>query len=107
MERYSASDKAVRTPRSEKWLDECFYNRITRKVRKDATVSIENISYDVPMQFIGMKVDIRYLPGDMGDAYILYEGTKSSIRVTDKVANCHTKRNNGPVLDYSRIGGND
>lgn len=105
MERYSASDKAVRAPRSNEWLNECFYNRITRKVRKDSTVSIDKVSYDVPMQFIGMKVDIRFLPGDMGDAYILYEGTKSPIRVTDKVANCHTKRNNGPVLDYSRIGG--
>lgn len=105
MERYSRTPSHSRTPVSREWLDGCFYNRIKRKVHKDATVSIDNVSYDVPMQFIGMYVDIRFLPGDMGDAYILYEGTKSPIHKTDKVANCHAKRNNGIELDYSRIGG--
>jgi len=104
-ERYQATKDAVHLPSSQKWLDECFLNRIIRKVRKDATVSIDSVSYDVPMQFISQKVEIRYQPNDMDTAAILYENEHFPIRRTDKVANCHTKRNNPVNIDYSQIGG--
>lgn len=104
MYRFRATGDHIRKPESSDWLDDCFYNRISRKVRKDSTVSIDKVSYDVPMQFIGMTVDIRYIPGKMETAYILYEDTRSPIRKTDKVDNCHTKRNN-PPLDYSKLEG--
>ena len=104
-ERYQATKAGVKAPSSREWLDECFLNRITRKVRKDATVSIGNNSYDVPMQFISQKVEIRYSPGDMSSAFILYEGERFPIRVTDKNENCRTKRSNPAAIDYSRIGG--
>ena len=90
--------------KSREWLDECFLNRVVRKVRKDSTVSIDSVSYDVPMQFISQKVEIRYVPSDMDTACIFYEGERFPIRQTDKVANCHTKRNNPLPIDYSKIG---
>ena len=105
MTRFQSTCKNVRRPISREWLDECFYNRIFRKVRNDSTVSILNVCYDVPMQFIGMKVEIRFLPNDMENAYILYENTKSPIKKTNRIENCHTKRNNPTPLDYSKIGG--
>ena len=86
-------------------MADCFLNRVVRKVRKDSTVSIDSVSYDVPMQFISQKVEIRYVPSDMDTACIFYEGEKLPIRQTDKVANCHTKRNNPLPIDYSKIGG--
>ncbi len=57
--------------RSREWLDECLLNRVVRKVRKDSTVSIDSVSYDVPMQFISQKVEIRYVPSDMDTANTL------------------------------------
>lgn len=102
--RHKDSDYEIRKPQSSLWLDECFYNRIRRCVRKDATVSIQKESYDVPMQFIGMQVEIRFIPGKMESAYVLYEGTKNPIRLTSKTDNCHTRRNNPSTLDYSKIG---
>ena len=105
LERYHASKDHPRRPESRQWLDDCFYNRITRKVRKDSTITIDKICYDVPMQFISAKVDIRYLPDDMASAYILFDGQKFPIRQTNRNDNCHTKRNNLPVIDYSRAGG--
>ena len=54
------------------------------------------------MHFIGMTVEIRYLPDDMSAAYILYDGIHYSIRKTNKVDNCHTRRNN--EIDYSKVG---
>ena len=107
MTRFQNTCQNVRHPLSREWLDECFYNRIFRKVRNDSTVSIFNVCYDVPMQFIKMKVEIRFLPDDMENAYILYENTKSPIRRTNRNDNCHTKRNNPAALDYSKLGGNN
>ena len=103
--RYQDTKSHSRTPQSREWLEECFLNRITRKVNKDSTVSINKMSFDVPMQFISMKVDIRYQPSDMDTAFILYEGMHFLLLRTDKNANCHTKRNNAPTIDYSKLGG--
>lgn len=105
LERYQASKDHPRQPESRQWLDDCFYNRITRKVRKDSTISIDKVCYDVPMQFISAKVDVRYLPDDMTSAYILFDGEKFPIRQTSRNDNCHTRRNNPPAIDYSKAGG--
>ena len=103
-DRYRVSEKSVRIPVSADWLDGCFLNRIWRRVRKDSTVSIDKVSFDVPMQFISQKVEIRFLPDDLSHAFILFEDNKFPIRITDKNENCRTKRNSTP-LDYSKIGG--
>ena len=105
LERYRRSCGRIRIPESRSWLDECFMNRVNRRVNRDATVSIDRVYYDVPMQFISSKVEIRFLPDDMDSAYILYEGEHYPIRKTDKNENCRTKRNNAPAIDYSRMGG--
>lgn len=104
LDRYEASKEHPRKPQSHEWLDDCFYNRISRKVRKDSTISIDKVSFDVPMQFISAKVDIRFLPDDMDSAFIIFENQRFPIRRTNRNENCHTKRNNASI-DYSRIGG--
>lgn len=105
LERFQNTKTHPRHPESPQWLEDCFYNRITRKVRKDSTITIDSVCYDVPMQFISAKVDIRYLPDDMTSAYILFEDKKFPIRQTNRNDNCHTKRNNLPTIDYSKAGG--
>ena len=105
MERYSRHLDRIRFPRSREWLNECFMNRIIRKVNNDSTVSIDSVSYDVPMQFIRMKVEIRFLPDDMKNAYILFDGKRYPIRPTNKVENSRTKRENAFSIDYSMNGG--
>jgi len=105
MTRYSRHIDRIRLPKSREWLDECFMNRVKRKVNNDSTVSIDSVLYDVPMQFIRMKVEIRFLPDDMKSAYILHEGKQYSIRTTNKLENSRTKRENTPVIDYSMNGG--
>jgi hypothetical protein len=104
-ERYQNSDDVIRKPESLEWVEECFLNRIWRKVRKDSTVSINKVSYDVPMQFISQKVEIRYRPDDMDHAMVCYEDAMYPIRKTDKNENCYTKRQNPPAIDYSKMGG--
>lgn len=105
IERYSRHINRIRFPKSREWLDECFMNRTIRRVNNDSTVSIDSVSYDVPMHFIRIKVEIRYLPDDMKNAYILYDGKRYYIRPTNKLENSRTKRENTPVIDYSMNGG--
>jgi len=103
IDRYLRTKEHARAPKSQEWLNECFMNRVTRKVNNDSCVTIDGVLYDAPQQFIRMKVDIRYLPNRMEDAYILYEGKKYPIPATDKVANSKAKRNNPtPAFSYYR-----
>ena len=105
MDRYLRTKNYIRIPRSREWLDNAFYNRISRKVRKDSVVKINETEYDVPAQFTGMNVEIRYNPNHMEDAYLLYNGEHFPIHRTDRVANSTMRRNNPPVtIDYSGTG---
>jgi len=104
IERYQRGINHVRIPKSKEWLDECFMNRVTRKVNLDSTISIDKVYYDVPMQFIRSKVEIRFFPDRMQDAYIFFEGRKYPIRKTNRVENGRTKRNNQNAIDYSKMG---
>lgn len=104
MDRYLKTKDQAKVPESREWLDECFLNRIKRRVKKDSTISIRKVSYDVPMQFIGQTVEIRFQPDDMSTAFALYDGKRFPVRPTNRVENCHTKRNNIEI-DYSKIGG--
>jgi len=99
-DRYMEDISRVKMPSDKEWLDNCFMNRIKRRVRNDATVIIDKIMYDVPMEFIRSTVEIRYLPDAMENAYIWYEEKKYPIRKTNKVENGRTKRNNGYEVDY-------
>lgn len=98
----------IRKPSSREWLDECFMNRTERKVKKDSTISIDKVWYDVPGEFIGNRVEVRYLPGDMSSAYIFFEGKHFPISPTDRNENCrHRKKKSTPSLDYSKMGGGE
>lgn len=104
LDRFLRTKEHIRAPSSAQWLEESFNNRITRKVNNDSCITIDGVCYDAPQQFIRMKVEVRYLPGQMEDAYILYDGIHYPIPATDKAANSRTKRNNLPAIDYSLKG---
>lgn len=105
MERYQRGINHVKIPQNKEWLDECFMNRVTRKVNLDSTISIDSVYYDVPMQFIRAKVEIRFLPARMQDAYIFFDGKKYPLHQTNRVENSRTKRQNEHAIDYSKMGG--
>ena len=106
IDRYLRTKNYIRIPRSREWLEECFYNRIFRKVRKDSVVKVNDTEYDVPAQFCGLSVEIRFNPSSMDDAYMLYNGERFPLILTDRVANSSTTRNNPPLtIDYSGKGG--
>lgn len=105
-DRYLADVTHVKMPTSSEWLTTCFHNRVIRLVKNDATIVINHVLYDVPMEFIRTKVEIRYLPDDMEHAYIFYEGNQYPIRKTNKVENSKTKRNNTYHISYEEEANN-
>jgi len=105
--RYLATNNRIRKPKSREWLEEGFHNRILRNVNRDATIHMQNVCYDAPMQFIGQKVEVRYLPGMFDSAYILYGGEHYPIRPTDRVANGKIRREKALVIDYEKEGSGD
>ncbi|UCC96050.1 MAG: hypothetical protein JSW40_04675, partial [Candidatus Omnitrophota bacterium] len=53
-------------------LDLAFYMSIKRKVKNDATVSVNSILYEVPHTFIGKIIELRY-PADNPDVLTIYD----------------------------------
>jgi len=102
MERFLATRGRIRLPESDEWIRECFMNRVIRKVRNDSTLSIQNIQFDVPMQFIRQTVEVRFLPDMLSEAYIFEKGVHYPLKLTDKQANSRVKRETWPTVDYSK-----
>jgi transposase InsO family protein len=104
MDRFLRTRTSIKTPQSREWLDDCFLNRERRKVRSDGTLQIRKVQFDVPLQFIGQTVDVRFPPDCLDEACIIYDNTKYMLRKTNKAENARTKRDN-PKIDYSWNGG--
>lgn len=102
MNRFLYTRGRIRIPESEEWLHECFMNRASRKVRNDSTLSIQNIQFDAPMQFMRQSVEVRFLPDCLSEAYIFDNGNRYPLKLTDKQANSKTKRETWPTVDYSK-----
>ena len=98
--RYMEDIAHIRMPKSAVWLDECFLHRVKRRVNNDATVMINKMLFDAPMEFIRSTVEVRYRPGEPDSAFILDNGTRYPLRLTDKAANAKTKRSNGYHVRY-------
>ena len=73
MDRFMADvkDISLKTITDEE-LDRSFEVTIHRRVKNDSTVSIKNILYECPPEFIGKKIQIRY-PIDKPEALTIYE----------------------------------
>lgn len=104
--RYMEDTAHIRMPKNSGWLDGCFLYRVSRKVRNDSTVMIDGRSFDVPMEFIRSKVEVRYRPGDYDSAFIYDSagGKSYPIRLTDKVANSKIRRSNKYSINYGGAG---
>lgn len=76
------------------WINECFLHEESRKVNGDSTVVINHRSYDVPSQYIGLSVLIRFDPKTYETVYLYDPANKKKIDIkrTDKVENSKTRR---------------
>lgn len=80
-------------------------NRTTRRISRDATLELDCRCYDAPMQLIGQKVEVRYLPDDSEKVWVFSEGKRYQARLTNRMENGKTKRENQVAIDYSTVLG--
>jgi transposase InsO family protein len=99
MDRYLKTRDKIKTPLNREWLDERFLNRERRKVRNDGTIQVRKVLFDVPLQFTGQVVDVRFPPDRPEEAYIASGDRKYPLRVTNKAENARSRRL--PVIDFS------
>lgn len=59
---------------SEQEIRNTFLYRVVRKVKNDATVSIDTKLYEVPSKYIGSRINIRYDPTNDAEAWIFSDG---------------------------------
>ena len=57
------------TRKSNEDIDECFLHRVTRQVRSDSTISLNNIIYEVPQKYIKKNIIIKYNPENIKELY--------------------------------------
>lgn len=104
LDRYQLSlSEYPRQRANEEILEEFFLAKIFRKVNKDATISLKNLIYEVPPQYIGKKVELRYRQDNQRELF-LYEKDKriTSIKVVDARANgkAYKPRSRNTVIAY-------
>jgi hypothetical protein len=90
MDRFLSQVSLLRLVHDPENLSKVFLNRIQRKVRHDATVSVRNILFEVPPRYIGQTVEIRYNDHD----FLIYENGHEQDRITavNYHDNAHMKR---------------
>ena len=76
-------------------IDIMFLHTLKRKVLADATISLNNIIFEVPQKYIKQRIQIKFDPNNLKIAYIYdeYGKLKNEIYPIDKIANSRVKRN--------------
>jgi transposase InsO family protein len=98
-ERYLQDTSKIKFIPSEK-LEDHFLNRVTRRVNNDATVQLNNLSFEVPQKYIGQKINIRYSPSELQKAYVFNKDNilTDTIYLLKRIDNSKIKRK---PIDYT------
>ena len=104
LDRYQMSIAEYPRPRvSEEEVEEHFLVTIERKVNRDSTISFHNLIYEVPVAYIGRKVQIRYSQDNPRELY-LYDNNEriTALKVVDARANgkSYRPRERNTVIPY-------
>lgn len=86
-------------------IEECFLHRVQRLVKTDSSISLNNIVYEVPQQFIKKYITVKYNPEDLSQLYIYNDKNERlhTIKGIDKISNAKYKRQE--IVSLYRNGG--
>ena len=85
-ERYQRGAHLVKALDPHLDLDQLFYHQITRTVRRDATVRIDNVLYEVDLSLRTLEVQLRFDPLKLDRIEVYYRGTNFGLA---KAVNLH------------------
>ena len=105
LDRYQLSLSEYPRPRvNEEVLEEFFLAKTTRKVNKDSTISFNSIIYEVPTQYIGQRVYLRFKQDSPRELFLYDKNQRITIlKVVDVRANgkAYKPRTRNTVITYS------
>lgn len=106
IDRYQISTREFPKKRiSEEQLDEFFLASFERLVNKDCTVSMNNIVYEVPAQFIGKRVELKFSQEHPTDIFLYDNGVRvTRIRPVDSRYNGKTYQPQSRISDVALHG---
>ncbi|MGN1233806.1 MAG: DDE-type integrase/transposase/recombinase [Candidatus Cryptobacteroides sp.] len=73
-------------------IDRLFLHSYKRKVRTDATVRLDNIFYEVPMEYIGETVTLVIDPFEKASAWMETDAGRVPVGILDRKANRSVRR---------------
>jgi len=77
-------------------LDAVFWHEVSRKVHRDSTITLEGVLYEVPSEFVGERINLRYdphLPKERRRLQIVQHGQiAGQARPVDSYANAYVRR---------------
>lgn len=91
-------------------IDYTFLYRVTRRVKNDSTISIQNILFEVPLKYVKENINVRYDPTSMDKAYIFSADNilLDTIFPVKKIDNSKIRReHNFKSVDFSSFNPND
>ncbi|RQD77364.1 MAG: hypothetical protein D5R97_02555 [Candidatus Syntrophonatronum acetioxidans] len=87
-------------------LKPIFLKRDNRKVRHDGTVSLMTRLFEVPPQFIGQKVELRF-DEELREVYVFHENKEVALaRPVNMADNARVKRDKSHI-SFSRLEGDE
>lgn len=110
IDKFIESIESIKFIPNKQELDYVFLYRVTRKVKNDATISIQNTLFEVPLKYVGETINIRYDPTDLDKAYIFSDHNLllDSILPVKKIDNSKIRRDqNVKAVDFSAFSPND
>ncbi len=94
--------------KTDEEIEECFLHKETRVVKNDATIAYKKSLFEVPQEYIGKKITIKYNPKYQDELFIYDDNgeRKCSIKPIDKNTNAKIKRKEKTSL-YKAEGGSN
>lgn len=88
-------------------LDDLFLFEAKRKVKKDRTVSLDGVHYEVEATLVDQKVTLRFDPKNRKTVQVVFDGRRyTDAKPVDVHANCFVKRDKPGVM-YSELSGDE
>ena len=101
---HSTNQQPVAVSLTYYWLFSLFCLRSAFNKRHDLRVRAITF-YNSFHQFFLPHLIICFRPNDIESAVIITEDGQFPLRQTNKNDICHKKRSNGPMIDYTKMGG--
>jgi transposase InsO family protein len=103
IDRYQVSVREMPRKRiDEERLEEYFLVEVSRTVGKDSTVSLQGTVYEVPPQYIGRRVELRFPQESPQEVYLYENGVRiSRVQPVDSQLNAKTYQPSPRISDVA------